>query len=250
MAFIYKKRVVVPWKPDSRKIKMKQETAIELKHVEKHYEMGHNIVKALDGVNVKINQGDFVAIVGPSGSGKSTMMNMVGALDLPTKGYVCLDGQNIDKFEESELARLRGRKIGFVFQTFNLIPTLTAAENIALPMMFQRVGKEEKEARVDKILRDVKLVHRKDHLPNELSGGERQRVAIGRALANEPEIILADEPTGNLDSKTGSEIMKLFVELNKKGKTIILVTHDLNLIRYASKVLKIRDGKLEDRRRK
>jgi len=231
--------------PNSEKIKMKQEIAIELKHVEKHYEMGHSLVKALDGVNVKINKGDFVAIVGPSGSGKSTMMNMVGALDLPTKGNVWLDGQNIEHFEESDLAQLRGRKIGFVFQTFNLIPTLTAKENIGLPMMFQKVSGDLKSKRIDEILKNVKLTHRGDHLPNELSGGERQRVAIGRALANNPDIILADEPTGNLDSKTGLEIMSLFKELNKKGKTIILVTHDLNLVKYASKVLKIRDGKLE-----
>jgi len=227
---------------------MKQETAIELKHVAKHYEMGHSLVKALDGVNVKINKGDFVAIVGPSGSGKSTMMNMVGALDLPTKGDVCLDGQNIAHYSESDLAQLRGRKIGFVFQTFNLIPTLTAKENIGLPMMFQRIGGIEKSERADEILKDVKLSHRSDHFPNELSGGERQRVAIGRALANNPDIILADEPTGNLDSKTGLEIMNLFKELNKKGKTIIVVTHNLNLVKYASKVLKIRDGKIENRK--
>jgi len=224
---------------------MKQEIAIELKHVKKHYEMGHNIVKALDGVDVKINKGDFVVIIGPSGSGKSTMMNMVGALDLPTKGDVCLDGQNIAHYDESDLAQIRGRKIGFVFQTFNLIPTLTAKENISLPMMFQKVSRDEKSERADEILKDVKLTHRGNHLPNELSGGERQRVAIGRALANNPDIILADEPTGNLDSKTGLEIMNLFKDLNKKGKTIIVVTHNLNLIKYASKVLKIRDGKLE-----
>jgi len=243
--------VLVPQKPNSEKVKkMQQETAIELKHVAKHYEMGHSLVKALDGVNVKINKGDFVAIVGPSGSGKSTMMNMVGALDLPTRGNVCLDGQNIAHYSESDLAQLRGRKIGFVFQTFNLIPTLTARENIGLPMMFQKISGDLKSERVDEILKNVKLTHRRDHLPSELSGGERQRVAIGRALANNPEIILADEPTGNLDSKTGSEIMNLFKDLNKKGKTIILVTHDLNLVKYASKVLKIRDGKLEDRRRK
>jgi len=226
------------------------QTVIELKNVAKHYIMGHNIVKALDGVDVKINKGDFVAIVGPSGSGKSTMMNLVGALDLPTKGEVYLDEQNIAHFEESNLAQIRGNKIGFVFQTFNLIPTLTTAENIALPMMFQKKSKEERLERADKILKNIRLIHRKDHLPNELSGGEMQRVAIGRALANDPEVILADEPTGNLDTKTGSEIMNLFKDLNKKGKTIILVTHDLNLIKYASKVLKIRDGKLEDRRRK
>jgi len=227
---------------------MKQ-NIIELKNVAKHYEMGHDLVKALDGIDVKINQGDFVAIVGPSGSGKSTMMNMVGALDLPTKGVVYLDGEDITCFEESHLAQIRGNKIGFVFQTFNLIPTLTAAENIALPMIFQGIGKEERVERVEKILKDVNLIHRKNHLPSELSGGERQRVAIGRALANNPEVILADEPTGNLDSKTGLEIMNLFKQLNKKGKTIILVTHDLNLIKYASKVLKIRDGKLENRKK-
>ncbi len=242
---------MVPQKPNSEKVeKMQKQTAIELKHVAKHYEMGHSLVKALDGVNVKINKGDFVAIVGPSGSGKSTMMNMVGALDLPTKGNVCLDGQNIAHYSESDLAQLRGRKIGFVFQTFNLIPTLTAKENIGLPMMFQKVSGDLKSERIDKILKNVKLTHRGDHLPSELSGGERQRVAIGRALANNPDIILADEPTGNLDSKTGLEIMNLFKEMNKKGKTIIVVTHNLNLVKYASKVLKIRDGKLEDKRRK
>ena len=239
----------MPQKPNSEKIKkMQKQIAIELKHVAKHYEMGHNIVKALDGIDVKINKGDFVVIIGPSGSGKSTMMNMVGALDLPTKGSVCLDGQNIAHYSESDLAQLRGRKIGFVFQTFNLIPTLTAKENIGLPMMFQRVSGIEKSERADEILKDVKLSHRSDHFPNELSGGERQRVAIGRALANNPDIILADEPTGNLDSKTGLEIMNLFKELNKKGKTIIVVTHNLNLVKYASKVLKIRDGKIENRK--
>ncbi len=227
---------------------MKQKI-IELENVAKYYKMGDDLVKALDGIDVKINQGDFVAIVGPSGSGKSTMMNMVGALDLPTKGVVYLDGEDITNFEESHLAQIRGNKIGFVFQTFNLIPTLTAAENIALPMIFQGIAKEEREKRVGKILKDISLVHRKNHFPSELSGGERQRVAIGRALANNPEVILADEPTGNLDSKTGLEIMNLFKELNKKGRTIILVTHDLNLIKYASKVLKIRDGKLENRKK-
>lgn len=228
---------------------MKQ-TSIELKHVEKYYEMGDSIVKALDGINTQIKKGDFVAIVGPSGSGKSTMMNMVGALDIPTKGHVFLDGQDIAHFEESELAQIRGRKIGFVFQTFNLIPTLTAKENISLPMMFQQMDRDEKAERTEKIMKNVRISHRANHLPKELSGGERQRVAIGRSLANNPDIILADEPTGNLDSKTGLEIMKLFKELNKKGKTIILVTHDLNLTKYASKVLKIKDGKLEGRKTK
>ena len=221
------------------------DTIIELDKVEKHYQMGDSTVKALDGVSVKINKGDFVVIIGPSGSGKSTMMNMVGALDLATKGEIYLEGQDIEHLEESELAQIRGRKIGFVFQTFNLIPTLTALENVALPMLFQGIDSEERILRAEKILEDVKLSHRKEHLPNELSGGERQRVAIGRALANNSDVILADEPTGNLDSKTGLEIMNLFNDLNKKGKTIILVTHDLNLVKYASKVLKIRDGKIE-----
>ena len=218
---------------------------IELKNLSKHYEMGENIVKALDGIDVKIKKGDFIAIVGPSGSGKSTMMNMIGALDLATEGEIFLDDEDIENLEESELAQIRGRKIGFVFQTFNLIPTLTALENIMLPMTFQEVGREEKLERAEKILKKVGLEHRKHHFPNELSGGEGQRVAIARALANNPEVILADEPTGNLDSKTGKEIMKIFTDLNKKGKTIILVTHDLDLTKYATKVLKLRDGRLE-----
>lgn len=221
------------------------ENIIELKKVRKHYEMGKELVKALDGIDVEIKKGDFVAIVGPSGSGKSTMMNMIGALDLATEGKICLDGEDIESMEESELAQIRGRKIGFVFQTFNLIPTLTASENIILPMLFQEIDKEEMDDRLAKILKKVNLEHRKNHLPNELSGGERQRVAIARALANNPEVILADEPTGNLDSKTGKDIMKIFSDLNKQGKTIILVTHDLDLTKYASKILKLKDGKLE-----
>jgi putative ABC transport system ATP-binding protein len=219
---------------------------IELKNLSKHYEMGENIVKALDGINVKIKKGDFIAIVGPSGSGKSTMMNMIGALDLATEGEIFLDDENIENLEESELAQIRGRKIGFVFQTFNLIPTLTALENVMLPMTFQGLGGEEKLKRAEEILKKVGLEHRKNHFSNELSGGEMQRVAIARALANNPEVILADEPTGNLDSKTGKEIMNIFTDLNKKGKTIILVTHDLDLTKYATKVLKLRDGRLEE----
>jgi putative ABC transport system ATP-binding protein len=218
---------------------------IQLDAIKKYYEMGSSIVKALDGINLSINKGDFIAIVGPSGSGKSTMMNMVGALDLPTKGEIYLDNQNIAHMDESHLAQIRGSKIGFVFQTFNLIPTLTALENIALPMMFHGISKEERIERAEKILSQVKLEHRKKHFPGELSGGERQRVAVGRALANNPEVILADEPTGNLDSKTGQEIMKLFIDLNKQGKTIILVTHDLSLTKFANKIVRLRDGKIE-----
>lgn len=228
---------------------MKQ-TIIKLDNVHKDYRMGDSIVQAVEGINLEIKKGDFIVIIGPSGSGKSTMMNMVGALDLATEGDIFLDGQNIEHLEESKLAQIRGRKIGFVFQTFNLIPTLTALENIALPMVFQGLEKHERIKRAEKILENVRLSHRKNHLPNELSGGERQRVAIGRALANDPEVILADEPTGNLDTKTGAEIMKLFKDLNKKGKTIILVTHDINLLNHAQKILKIEDGKIEQHRRK
>lgn len=228
---------------------MKNENIIELKDVCRYYQLGDAEIKALCEVNLQIKRGDFLAIVGPSGSGKSTMMNLVGALDLSSEGDIFLDGQNIEHLPESDLAQIRGKKIGFVFQTFNLIPTLNALENIALPMIFHGVKKEERIRRAGEILKEVGLTHRKTHLPKELSGGERQRVAIGRALANDPEVILADEPTGNLDSHTGLEIIKLFTELNKKGKTIILVTHNLDLIKYAQKVLKISDGKIIEHRK-
>ena len=224
---------------------MKKETIIKLDNVFREFEMGDSVVRAINGIDVEINKGDFVVIIGPSGSGKSTMMNLVGALDLATRGEIYLDGKDIEHLEESELAQIRGSKIGFVFQTFNLIPTLTAIENITLPMIFHKYGKEERIARGENILKSVSLSHRRNHLPNELSGGERQRVAIGRALANNPEVILADEPTGNLDTKTGKDIMELFKNLNKEGKTIILVTHDMGLLKYASKVLRICDGKVE-----
>ena len=225
------------------------EPIIKLKGINKTYEMGDSEVNALSDVDLDIERGDFLVIVGPSGSGKSTMMNLVGALDFASKGDIFLDEQNIEHLTESGLAQVRGKKIGFVFQTFNLIPTLTAIENIALPMIFQGVSKEERMERAEKILGQVKLTHRRTHLPNELSGGERQRVAIGRALANDPEVILADEPTGNLDTKTGLEIIKLFTDFNKKGKTIIIVTHDLDLLKYAQKVLKIKDGKIVEQRK-
>jgi len=225
------------------------EPIIQLKDISKTYKMGDSEVHALQDVDLKIGRGDFLAIVGPSGSGKSTMMNLVGALDFASKGDIFLDEQNIEHMEESDLANVRGRKIGFVFQTFNLIPTLTAIENIAIPMIFQEINKEERVKKAEEILSQVKLTHRMNHFPNELSGGERQRVAIGRALANDPEVILADEPTGNLDSKTGHEIMNLFSELNKKGKTIIIVTHDVDLKKYAQKVLKIKDGRIVEQRK-
>jgi len=222
---------------------MKQEI-IRLKNVCKNYVMGDSVVEAVRHADITINKGDFVAIVGPSGSGKSTMMNLVGALDLATKGDIFLDNINIEHLEESELAQIRGKKIGFIFQTFNLIPTLTALENVTLPMIFQDVPLDERNERAEKLLSDIGLGHRLDHLPNELSGGERQRVAVARALANDPEVILADEPTGNLDSKRSKEIAEMFVKLSKQGKTIILVTHDLEVASYARKIYKLKDGRI------
>jgi len=219
---------------------------IHLKKVSKNYQMGNSKVRALSDVNLRIIRGDFVAIIGPSGSGKSTMMNLVGALDFATEGDIFLDSINIETLSESDLATIRGKKIGFVFQTFNLIPTLTALENVMLPMMFQDIPTHKRKERAEKLLREVYLGHRLHHLPNELSGGERQRVAIARALANDPEVILADEPTGNLDSKTGKEIMEMFLKLNDEGKTIIIVTHDLEKAKYANKVIRIRDGHVEN----
>ncbi len=222
---------------------MKQ-TIIELKNVHKDYKIGDTIIPAIDAVNLEIKQGDFIAIVGPSGSGKSTMMNLIGALDLATKGDIFLDNVNIEHLHESELAQLRGKKIGFVFQNFNLVSTLTALENVMLPMIFQNVELEERKERATKLLSDLGLGERLKHLPNELSGGERQRVALARALANDPEVILADEPTGNLDSKRSEEIAKMFVKLSKQGKTIILVTHDLDIAKYANKIYKLKDGRI------
>lgn len=222
------------------------ENIIELKNASKYYEMGDNIVKALDGANISIKKGDFVAIMGPSGSGKSTAMNLIGSLDLTTKGEIYLKKDNIKNLNESELAQLRGKEIGFIFQQFNLIPNLTAKENITLPMLFQNIDGEERNERADKLLTLVNLSDRSDHLPNQLSGGQQQRVAIARALSNNPEIILADEPTGNLDTKTGQKVMSFLEDLNKNGKTIIIVTHDPELARnHAKTIYSIRDGMIE-----
>jgi len=222
----------------------KGSTVIELRDVHKYYRLGDSVVKAVDGIDVKINRGDFVAIVGPSGSGKSTAMNMVGALDIATKGDIFLDGVNIEHLPESVLAQIRGRKIGFIFQTFNLVPTLTALENVMLPMMFQRVSLRERQARARQLLEEIGMGARLNHLPKELSGGERQRVAIARALANDPEVILADEPTGNLDSKRGEEVVEMLKKLSREGKTIIMVTHDMEKAKYADKIYRLKDGKI------
>lgn len=220
-------------------------TIIELDKVAKYYEMGESLVKAVDGVSIKIQKGDFVAIMGPSGSGKSTAMNLVGSLDLATHGEIYLDGKDIEHLEESELAQIRGKKIGFIFQSFNLIPTLSALDNVILPMTFQRVEEEIRVERAKKLLIEMGLEKRMNHLPSELSGGERQRVAIARALANDPEVILADEPTGNLDTKTGNHIMEMLKKLNSEGKTIIMVTHDMEKAKQAKRIIKLRDGKIE-----
>ncbi len=225
---------------------MKPDKIIELKNVAKHYYMGDNIVKALDGVDIVVEEDDFVAIMGPSGSGKSTGMNLTGSLDLATHGEIYLDGENIELLEESELAQVRGRRIGFIFQQFNLIPNLTAKENIMLPMLFQDVPREEREEKAEKLLEMVGLGDRMDHYPNQLSGGQQQRVAIARALSNDPEVILADEPTGNLDSKTETKIMEFLTKLNKEGKTIIVITHAAEIAeKYANMIYWLKDGKVE-----
>lgn len=219
---------------------------IELKNVARYYTMGENLVKALDDINISIEKGDFVAIMGPSGSGKSTGMNLTGSLDLATKGEIYLGGENIEELEESELVQIRGKKIGFIFQQFNLIPNLTAMENVMLPMLFQDMDREDREERAEKLLRMVGLGDRMDHQPNQLSGGQQQRVAIARALANDPEVILADEPTGNLDSKTEGKILDFLTELNKKGKTIIVVTHAPEIAEnYANTIYWLKDGRIE-----
>ncbi len=219
------------------------DTIIELKDVWKIYKMGKVNVNALRGMNFSVKRNEFVSIMGPSGSGKSTAVNMVGCLDIPTKGDVYLEGKNIAHLPESTLAQIRGRKIGFIFQTFNLIPTLTAKENITLPMIFQGISAGKREKRAEKLLRLVQLEGRMSHKPSELSGGEQQRVAIARSLANDPSVILADEPTGNLDSKTGRIVMGFLKNLNKKeGKTIIMVTHDAELAKHADRIAYLKDG--------
>jgi putative ABC transport system ATP-binding protein len=229
----------------------KDSIVIELHNVYKHYQMGENVVKAVDGISIKVNEGEFVAIMGPSGSGKSTSMNLVGSLDVPTKGNIFLDGEDISLLSESDLAQIRGKKIGFIFQSFNLIPNLTTKENIMVPMMFQGVDIYEREKIAENLLKMVKLDDRANHYPNELSGGQRQRVAIARALANNPEVILADEPTGNLDTKTGEIVIDFLKKLNKEGKTIIMVTHEAELAqKHANVVYWLRDGKIEKTTRK
>ncbi len=216
---------------------------IKLEDVWKVYKMGEVEVPALRGLNLEIRDNEFVAIMGPSGSGKSTAMNMIGCLDIPTTGSIYLDGQDISKLSESDLAQIRGRRIGFIFQQFNLIPTLTALENVMLPMTFQGKPAAERKERAKKLLEMVELEERINHKPSELSGGQQQRVAIARSIANDPEVILADEPTGNLDSKTGNIVMDFLKRLNREeDKTIIMVTHDEDIAHHAQRIEFLRDG--------
>jgi putative ABC transport system ATP-binding protein len=226
------------------KIKKNDDAVIELIDVWKIYSMGTEKVEALKGISLKIKKGEFVAIKGASGSGKSTAVNQIGCLDVPTKGTIFLDGHDISNLSESSLAQIRGRKIGFIFQQFNLISTLSAFENITLPMIFQNKSINERKKRGDFLLEMVGLLQRANHKPGELSGGQQQRVAIARALVNDPEVILADEPTGALDSKTGLSVLSFLEELHNKGKTIIMVTHDDNLAKFADRIVILSDGKI------
>lgn len=222
---------------------MTKKTVIKLENVWKTYKMGEVEVNALQGINLEVEQGEFLAIMGPSGSGKSTCVNMIGCLDIPTKGEIYLDNKNIAALAESDLAQIRGQKIGFIFQQFNLISTLTAKENVMLPMIFQGVNYKKRAERAEKLLKMVELGDRMHHHPSELSGGQQQRVAIARSLANDPEVILADEPTGNLDSKTGRLVINFLNEMHKKEKkTIIMVTHDENLAKCAERIVYLKDG--------
>lgn len=218
---------------------------IEMKNVSKIYKMDHFEIRALDGINLQINRNEFIAIVGASGSGKSTLLDVMCCLSRPTLGKVLIEGRDISKMSDNELAVIRGQKIGFVFQTFNLIQRLSALENVMLPMWFVGKSEEDQKERAKRILEDVNLGNRIKHRPSELSGGERQRVAIARALANDPPIIVGDEPTGNLDSRTGKEILNILKELYKQGRTVILVTHDVNIAREAKKKIYLKDGKIE-----
>lgn len=217
---------------------------IEIKNINKSFFMGDSEIKAIDNIDFKVQKGEFVSIIGPSGSGKSTLMNILGLLDIPDSGKYILDGMETGKLSDNKLAELRNLKIGFIFQNFNLLQKLTALENVKVPLIYQGIGKNEANELAYEFLEKVGLKGREKHLPTQLSGGQQQRVAIARALVNDPEIILADEPTGALDSKTSVEIMEMLQELNRKGQTIILITHDINVAKRATRIVRISDGKL------
>jgi putative ABC transport system ATP-binding protein len=221
------------------------DTVISLDKIVKNYYIGSIVVEALRSVDVEIKTNEYVAIMGPSGSGKSTLMNLVGALDTPTSGEYILNGTDVSKMDDDRLAEIRNQEIGFIFQTFNLLPRYTALENVTLPLIYAGMGKTDRVAKATKTLEEVGLGDRMDHRPNELSGGQRQRVAVARALVNDPSIILADEPTGNLDSKTSAGIMKLFGQIHDRGNTIILVTHEEDIARYAHRIIRLLDGEID-----
>jgi putative ABC transport system ATP-binding protein len=218
---------------------------IETSHISKRYVMGDEIIDALKDVTISVNKGEYVAFMGPSGSGKSTLMNIVGCLDTPSTGSYILNGQDVSTMSENELAAVRNKEIGFVFQTFNLLPRQSALENVALPLIYAGYSKSERTRIAMETLKGVGLDNRALHKPNELSGGQRQRVAVARALVNDPSILLADEPTGNLDTKTSYEIMDLFDQLHKKGNTIVMVTHEDDIAQYAHRIIRLRDGIVE-----
>lgn len=221
------------------------EELIQLKDIQRQFPLGEETIQVLKGINLTIEKGDYVALMGPSGSGKSTLMNILGCLDTPSSGSYILNGKDVSKMSDDELAEIRNKEIGFIFQTFNLLPRTTALDNVALPMVYAGYSKAERQQRAKEVLTQVQLDNRMDHHPNQLSGGQRQRVAVARALVNKPSIILADEPTGNLDTKTSIEIMQLFEEIHKQGNTIILVTHEEDIAAYAKRIIRLRDGLVE-----
>lgn len=218
---------------------------INITQIKRDFVLGNEMVYVLKGIDLEINKGEYVALMGPSGSGKSTLMNLLGCLDTPTSGHYILNGKDVSMMHDNELAEIRNKEIGFVFQTFNLLPRTTALDNVALPMIYAGFTKSERKERAMKVLQQVNLGDRMDHQPNQLSGGQRQRVAIARALVNSPSIILADEPTGNLDSKTSDEIMRLLDDIHKNGNTIILVTHEEEIAAHAKRIIRLRDGMIE-----
>lgn len=221
------------------------QTIIDIKDIKRNFILGSEVVYVLKGVDLTINKGEYVALMGPSGSGKSTLMNILGCLDTPTSGSYILNGKDVSTMKDDELAEIRNKEIGFVFQTFNLLPRTTALDNVALPMIYAGKNKTERVARATEVLTQVGLETRMDHEPNQLSGGQRQRVAVARALVNYPSIILADEPTGNLDTKTSIEIMGLFNDIHAKGNTVILVTHEEDIADHAHRIIRLRDGVIE-----
>lgn len=233
-----------PNHPETPPVVIRGDTMIRLEHITKTYQMGETQVAALSDVSLHIEPREFVSIIGPSGSGKSTLMNIIGCLDIPDSGEYYLDGVDISKCPEKELSTIRNNKIGFIFQQFNLLQKLTAYENVELPLIYQKVSSKERAIRVTEALKKVGLEHRMYHKPTELSGGQQQRVAIARALATKPSIILADEPTGNLDSKSGEEIMNIIHDLYEQGNTIVLITHDQEVANQASRSIAVRDGKI------